>query len=166
MLPLEFAVLHNACSIIWNSLSMISNWALPPTLSFLSFLFSFFLFSSHSSGTWPPSFLLSVSWAPYLWEVYARNIEQPCCARVIMRACTCIHSAVRLDCVSRAPEATLGKNLSLLEEHILPLCFNSASLPLPLRIIFFNPLLFASCTDTVKLLEAWRGMLSSTPPYK
>jgi hypothetical protein len=31
---------------------------------------------------------------------------------------------------------------------------------------FFNPLLFASCTDTVKLLEAWRGVLSSTPPYK
>jgi hypothetical protein len=30
---------------------------------------------------------------------------------------------------------------------------------------FFNPLLFASCTDTVKLLEAWRGVLSSTP-YK
>jgi hypothetical protein len=31
---------------------------------------------------------------------------------------------------------------------------------------FFNPLLVASCTDTVKLLEAWRGVLSSTPPYK
>jgi hypothetical protein len=31
---------------------------------------------------------------------------------------------------------------------------------------FLNPLLFASCTDTVKLLEAWRGVLSSTPPYK
>jgi hypothetical protein len=30
----------------------------------------------------------------------------------------------------------------------------------------FNPPLFASCTDTVKLLEAWRGVLSSTPPYK
>jgi hypothetical protein len=29
-----------------------------------------------------------------------------------------------------------------------------------------NSLLFASCTDTVKLLEAWRGVLSSTPPYK
>jgi hypothetical protein len=37
------------------------------------------------------------------------------------------------------------------------------------RRIFFvclNPLLFASCTDTAKLLEAWRGVLSSTPPYK
>jgi hypothetical protein len=32
--------------------------------------------------------------------------------------------------------------------------------------IFFNPFLFASCTDTVKLLETWRGVLSSTPPYK
>jgi hypothetical protein len=31
---------------------------------------------------------------------------------------------------------------------------------------FVNPLLFASCTDTVKLLEARRGVLSSTPPYK
>jgi hypothetical protein len=31
---------------------------------------------------------------------------------------------------------------------------------------FFNPLLFASCTDTVKLLEARRGVLNSTSPYK
>jgi hypothetical protein len=35
-----------------------------------------------------------------------------------------------------------------------------------LRTFFLNPLLFASCTDTVKLLEAWRGVLSSTPPYR
>jgi hypothetical protein len=34
------------------------------------------------------------------------------------------------------------------------------------KVFFVNPLLFASCTDTVKLLEAWRGVLSSTPPYK
>jgi hypothetical protein len=35
-----------------------------------------------------------------------------------------------------------------------------------LLFLCLNPLLFASCTDTVKLLEAWRGVLSSTPPYK
>jgi hypothetical protein len=112
-------------------------WAWFPTEHFHQhphFLFSFLLFSSHSSGTWPSSALLSVSWAPYLWELYARNIEQPCCARIIMRACTCIHSAVRLDCVSRVPEATLGKNLSLLEEHVHPLYFSLASLPPPFTL--------------------------------
>jgi hypothetical protein len=35
-----------------------------------------------------------------------------------------------------------------------------------ISFFFVNPLLFASCTDTVKLREAWRGVLSSTPPYK
>jgi hypothetical protein len=37
-----------------------------------------------------------------------------------------------------------------------------------LRNIFvcLNPPLFASCTDTVKLLEACRGVPSSTPPYR
>jgi hypothetical protein len=40
------------------------------------------------------------------------------------------------------------------------------NLVLQIFFCFFYPLLFASCTDTVKLLEAWRGVLSSTPPYK
>jgi hypothetical protein len=49
----------------------------------------------------------------------------------------------------------------------LPICAIAGGTKLVLHIyIFFNPLLFASCTDTVKLLEAWRGVLSSTPPYK
>jgi hypothetical protein len=43
----------------------------------------------------------------------------------------------------------------------------SSILLLPIAELFFlNSLLFASCTDTVKLLEPWRGVLSSTPPYK
>jgi hypothetical protein len=49
-------------------------------------------------------------------------------------------------------------------------CYNIySSLPqirLSIDYLFLNPLLFVSCTDTVKLLEAWRGVLSSTPPYK
>jgi hypothetical protein len=39
-----------------------------------------------------------------------------------------------------------------------------------INLIFFNPLLFASCTDTFskccKIKREWRGVLSSTPPYR